>query len=194
MSFIHSQRCSWVKEDSICIEYHDKEWGTPVHDDRILFEFLILEGMQAGLSWITILRKRENYRMAFDQFDPIKIANYGPEKIEEFMQNEGIIRNRRKIESIVKNAQAFLQLQKEFGSFDTYLWQFADGQTIDNHLQDWKDVQTTSIHSGLLSKDLRKRGFSFVGPTICYALMQAIGMVNDHTINCFRYHEVKKLS
>ena len=186
-------RCSWVKDDPICINYHDKEWGTPVHDDRVLFEFLVLEGMQAGLSWITILRKRENYRKAFDGFDPVRIADYDSKKVEEFMQNEGIIRNRKKIESVIRNARAFLEVQREFGSFDRYIWQFVEGKSIDSKLGDWKDVPTTSIESEKMSKDLKKRGFKFVGPTICYALMQAIGMVNDHTVQCFRHNEVKEL-
>ncbi|WP_339062388.1 DNA-3-methyladenine glycosylase I [Tepidibacillus marianensis] len=194
MKQTNTKRCSWVKEEPLCVDYHDKEWGTPVHDDRILFEFLILEGMQAGLSWITILKKRENYREVLDDFNPVKIATYNGEKVEELMKNEGIIRNRRKIESVIKNAQAFLQVQQEYGSFDHYLWQFVDREPIDNQLQDWKEVQTISSQSEKLSKDLKKRGFSFIGPTICYAYMQAIGMVNDHTLDCFRHDEVQRLS
>ncbi|MFV9509949.1 DNA-3-methyladenine glycosylase I [Tepidibacillus sp. LV47] len=186
-------RCSWVKGDPLCIEYHDHEWGVPVHDDRKLFEFLILEGMQAGLSWMTILRKRENYRQAFDDFDPVKIKDYDEKKIEELLKNEGIIRNRKKIEAVIQNAKAFLQIQNEFGSFERYLWRFVDYKPIDNQLKDWKEVQTTSVESEKLSKDLKKRGFRFVGPTICYAYMQAIGMVNDHTIDCFRHEEVKRM-
>ncbi|TCS84376.1 DNA-3-methyladenine glycosylase I [Tepidibacillus fermentans] len=186
-------RCSWVKGDPLCIEYHDQEWGVPVHEDHKLFEFLILEGMQAGLSWMTILRKRENYRRAFDDFDPVKIKDYDEKKIKELMKNEGIIRNRKKIEAIIQNAKVFLQVQKEFGSFERYLWCFVNHKPIDNQLKDWKEVQTTSVESEKLSKDLKKRGFRFVGPTICYAYMQAIGMVNDHTIDCFRYGEVKRM-
>jgi DNA-3-methyladenine glycosylase I len=183
-------RCKWAGEDPLYCDYHDKEWGKPVHDDQLLFEFLILEGAQAGLSWITILRKRENYRKAFDNFDPNVMVNYTPEKVDELMQNEGIIRNKLKINSAIKNAKAFLEVQKEFGSFDKYIWSFTDGKTIQNSWKDMSEVPASTPESEAMSKNLKKRGFKFVGPTICYALMQATGMVNDHTTNCFRHKEV----
>lgn len=184
------KRCKWVTDDSIYIEYHDKEWGIPVHDDRKLFEFLILEGAQAGLSWITILKKRENYRKVFDDFDPVKVAQYGEEKIQELLSNKGIVRNRRKIESTVNNAKEFLAIQKEFGSFDKYIWQFVGGSPKINNWNRIEEVPVTTVESDLMSKDLKKRGFKFVGSTICYSFMQAVGMVNDHTTDCFRYSEV----
>jgi DNA-3-methyladenine glycosylase I len=186
-------RCPWVKEDPLMIEYHDKEWGIPVHDDNLLFEFLILEGAQAGLSWITILRKRENYRKAFDNFDPAKIADYNEEKIEELMNNPGIIRNHRKITAAVANAKAVLEIQKEYGSFDKYIWQFVGGEPIQNKWEKMEDVPSFTAESEKMSKDLKKKGFKFVGPTICYAFMQAVGMVNDHVVGCFRYSEIKKI-
>ena len=184
------KRCKWVTDDHIYIDYHDKEWGVPVHDDRKLFEFLILEGAQAGLSWITILKKRENYRKAFDDFDPVKIAQYGEEKIQELLSNKGIVRNRRKIESTVSNAKEFLKIQKEFGSFDKYIWQFVGGNPKINSWSRIEDVPVTTVESDAMSKELKKRGFKFVGSTICYSFMQAVGMVNDHTTDCFRYSEV----
>ncbi len=183
-------RCKWAGDDPLYCEYHDSEWGVPLHDDRMLFEFLILEGAQAGLSWITILRKRENYRKAFDHFDANVIANYTPEKLDELLQNEGIIRNKLKITSAIKNAKAFLEVQKEFGSFDQYIWSFTDGKTIQNHWTSMSEVPASTPESEAMSKDLKKRGFKFVGSTICYAFMQATGMVNDHTTDCFRYKAV----
>ncbi len=183
-------RCAWAGKDALYCEYHDKEWGVPLHDDRMLFEFLILEGAQAGLSWITILRKRDNYRKAFDHFDPNVIVNYTQQKVDELLQNEGIIRNKLKITSAIKNAKAFLEVQKEFGSFDQYIWSFTDGKTIQNHWASLSELPASTPESEAMSKDLKKRGFKFVGPTICYAFMQATGMVNDHTTDCFRYKEV----
>lgn len=183
-------RCSWTGDDKTYIEYHDKEWGVPVHDDRLHFEFIVLEGAQAGLSWITILKRRENYRKAFDNFDPRKVAKYDDKKIEELLSNKGIIRNKRKIESAVINARAFLEVQKEFGSFDDYIWQFVGGRTIKNSWEKISDAPSKTSESEAMSKDLKKRGFKFVGPTICYAYMQAAGMVNDHVVDCFRYGEV----
>lgn len=183
-------RCEWVGENPLNIEYHDKEWGVPVHDDRLLFEFLILEGHQAGLSWLTILKKRENYSTAFDNFDPMKIANYDQKKIDELLNNEGIIRNRLKINAAIQNAQSFLEVQKEFGSFDRYIWSFVDGQPIVNQWKILKEIPAKTALSDKMSKDLFKRGFKFVGSTICYAFMQAVGMINDHTIDCFRYKKI----
>lgn len=182
-------RCAWVGTDPLAIDYHDREWGVPVHEDRKMFEFLILEGMQAGLSWMTILRKRENFRNAFDQFDPLKIAQYDQRKIEELLTNPGIIRNRRKVESTVLNAQAFLEIIKEFGNFDTYIWQFVGGKPKVNAWRTLQEIPNQTEEAVALSKDLLRRGFKFVGPTICYAHMQAVGMVNDHTVDCFRYPE-----
>ncbi|MFX0147942.1 MAG: DNA-3-methyladenine glycosylase I [Candidatus Hodarchaeota archaeon] len=185
------KRCGWSGNDPLMIEYHDKEWGVPQHDDRELFEFLILEGMQAGLSWSTILKKRENFRHALDNFDYNKISKYNENKIEELLQNKGIIRNRIKIQSIITNAQAFLGIQKEFGSFDDYLWNFVNNRSINNL---WKNLDELPSHtelSDIISKDLKKKGFKFVGSTIIYAFMQAIGLVNDHLVNCFRYKEIK---
>ena len=184
-------RCEWTGADPLMITYHDQEWGLPVHDDRKLFEFLILEGMQAGLSWMTILRKRENFRAAFDEFDPAKIAQYDQAKFEELMNNAGIIRNRRKIEAAAQNARAFLALQEQFGSFDAYSWQFVGGKPLVNSWTEMSQIPAQTEESVILSKDLKKRGFNFVGPTIVYAHMQATGMVNDHTTDCFRYHEVQ---
>lgn len=183
-------RCGWVTEDPLYIEYHDKEWGIPVHDERKLFEMLILEGAQAGLSWITILKKRENYRTAMDNFDYKKIAEYDEGKIEELLSNKGIIRNKRKIDAAISNAKAFIKIQQEFGSFDKYIWQFVGGEPKINSWKNLKEVPVTTEESNKMSKDLKKRGFKFVGPTICYSFMQAIGMVNDHITDCFRYREV----
>ncbi len=180
------QRCDWAKND-LAIQYHDAEWGVPQHDDRKLFEFLILEGAQAGLSWDTILRKRENYRAAFDDFDYKKIALYDEAKKAELLQNEGIIRNRLKIASAVQNANAFLKIQKEFGSFDKYIWNFVDGKPIVNSWKNLSEVPASTAISDAMSKDLKKRGFNFVGSTIMYAFMQACGLVNDHLVSCFRY-------
>lgn len=183
------ERCSWATND-LNIPYHDTEWGVPVHDDRTLFEFLILEGAQAGLSWDTILRKRENYRAAFDNFDAEKVARYTDAKCAELLLNEGIIRNRLKVASAVGNAKAFLKVQDEFGSFDSYIWAFVGGEPIVNHLKGLGDVPAKTDISDAISKDLKKRGFNFVGSTIIYAFMQATGMVNDHLITCFRFDQV----
>ena len=172
------------------MKYHDTEWGVPVHDDRVLFEFLLLEGAQAGLSWITILRKREAYRRAFADFDPERVARFAPKKLERLMQDAGIVRNRLKIESAVKNARAFLRVQKEFGSFDEYQWSFVDGVPIQGGIRSRKDIVPRTEVSDALSKDLKKRGFNFVGSTIMYAHMQAVGMVNDHVIDCFRHRSL----
>jgi DNA-3-methyladenine glycosylase I len=182
-------RCSWPSDD-LSIHYHDEEWGTPTHDDTTLFEFLILEGAQAGLSWDTILKKRQHYRAAFDNFDPKKIARYDRRKIQSLMNNAGIIRNRLKIASAVQNAKAFLKVQDDFGSFDAYIWQFVEGSPIVNSRRSSKQVPARTPESDAMSKDLKKRGFSFVGTTICYAFMQAMGLVNDHTTTCFRYSQL----
>ena len=186
-----NHRCHWAKTE-LSIAYHDQEWGTPIHDDRILFEFLILEGAQAGLSWETILRKREHYRRAFDNFDARKVAKYQPRKIQKLMSDEGIIRNRLKIASATQNARAFLAIQKEFGSFDAYVWRFVKGRPLQR--KRGAPVLPKTSESDALSRDLKKRGFNFVGSTICYSFMQAVGMVNDHDLECFRYREVAKLS
>lgn len=180
------ERCGWAKND-LAIEYHDTEWGVPLHDDRGLFEFLILEGAQAGLSWDTILRKRDAYREAFDGFDPVKVARYTEARQAKLMTNEGIVRNRLKIASAVRNAKAFLEVQKEFGSFDKYIWGFVDGRPIDGKRKKLSDVPARTEVSDAIAKDLKKRGFNFVGSTIMYAFMQATGMVNDHLISCFKY-------
>jgi len=183
-----TQRCAWAGiADPLYLEYHDKEWGVPIHDDRLLFEFLVLEGAQAGLSWITILRKRDSYGQAFDHFDAKKIAAYEDDKIAELMSNPGIVRNKLKINAAVQNAKAFLATQKEFGTFDAYIWQFVGGQPKVNAWKGMGDVPAETDESRAMSKDLLKRGFKFVGPTICYAFMQAAGLVNDHTVDCFRY-------
>jgi DNA-3-methyladenine glycosylase I len=179
-------RCPWAQSD-LSIRYHDEEWGVPVHDDRVLFEFLVLEGAQAGLSWETILNKRQNYREAFDGFDAGKVASYGRGKLTRLLQNRGIVRNRLKVASAVQNAKAFLQVQKEFGSFHRYIWKFVDGQPRVNAWKRASQVPAQSSQSDAMSKDLKKRGFTFVGSTICYAFMQATGMVNDHVTTCFRY-------
>jgi len=183
-------RCAWAGTDPIYQAYHDEEWGVPVHDDRHLFEFLTLEGAQAGLSWITILRKRESYRAAFAGFDPEIVARFDEARVAELLGNPGIVRNRLKVASTITNAHAFLKVQEEFGSFDAYLWRFVGGVPIRNSWQSIKDVPASTPVSDLLSRDLKKRGFRFVGTTICYAHMQATGMVNDHTVDCFRWHEL----
>jgi DNA-3-methyladenine glycosylase I len=186
------KRCEWCKSDPLYVAYHDEEWGVPIHDDKLLFEFLILEGAQAGLSWLTVLKKREHYRKAFDAFDPSIVAKYTQHDVERLMADAGIVRNRLKIESAIKNAQGVLAIQKEFGSFDAYLWRFVDGTAIQNAWETLKDVPVKTQTAEMMSKDLKKRGFNFVGPTICYAFMQAIGMVNDHTTDCFRHDEIKQ--
>ncbi|MCI0455194.1 MAG: DNA-3-methyladenine glycosylase I [Candidatus Dadabacteria bacterium] len=186
------QSCSWPTKSPLMIEYHDKEWGEPVHDDRKLFELLVLEGAQAGLNWETVLKKRENYRKAFHNFDPAKIACYTEKDIKRLLGDPGIIRNRLKIEAAVTNANKFLKIQDEFGSFDKYIWQFVGGKTIYNKLKSLSELQATTKESDGMSKDLKKRGFKFVGSTICYAFMQAVGMVNDHVVNCFRYKELNR--
>jgi DNA-3-methyladenine glycosylase I len=183
-------RCEWSNSDPLYQQYHDTEWGLPSHDDRHLFEMLILEGAQAGLSWITILRKRETYRKAFDNFDAGKIARYDKAKFQKLLANEGIIRNRLKINAAIENAKAFLSVQKEFGTFDAYIWQFVGGKQKKNRFKSLKEIPAKTPESEAMSKDLLKRGFRFVGPTICYAFMQAVGMVNDHVVACFRYREL----
>ena len=190
---IKRKRCAWAGTDPLYVAYHDTEWGVPVHDDPVLFEFLVLEGAQAGLSWITILRKRETYRRAFDGFDPERMARYDQRRVGALMKNEGIVRNRAKSQSAIKNAQAFLAVQEELGSFDAYLWQFVGGKPKQNARKSMKEVPARTTESDAMSKDLLKRGFKFVGSTICYALMQAVGMVNDHTVDCFRHKQVAKL-
>ena len=185
------KRCEWCGADPLYVKYHDEEWGVPVHDDTKHFEMIILDGAQAGLSWLTVLRKRENYRKAFDKFSPKKVAKYDEKKIEELLNNPGIIRNKLKVRSAVTNAQAFLKVQKEFGSFDEYIWQFVGGKPIINKWKSLKYLPATSKESDAMSKDLKKRGFKFVGSTICYAYMQAAGMVNDHVVSCFRYKKLK---
>jgi DNA-3-methyladenine glycosylase I len=183
-------RCSWCEGDVLYRTYHDREWGVPVHDDRLLFEFLTLEGAQAGLSWLTILKKREGYRRAFCGFDPEVVARFDATKVEQLMQDGGIVRNRLKIESTISNARAFLAVQEEFGSFAAYQWRFVDGKPIRNAWQSLQEVPAQTRESDAMSKDLKKRGFRFVGSTICYAHMQAVGMVNDHTVTCFRWPEL----
>ena len=189
----NTSRCKWCEKDSLYIKYHDTEWGAPLHDEQQLFEFLMLETFQAGLSWITILRKRENFRKAFDNFDVKKIAQYDEHKIQALLQDTGIIRNKLKVRAAVSNAQAFLKLQKEFGSFDNYVWAFVNGKHIQNKWEYVKELPGKTKLSDQLSKDLKERGFKFVGSTIVYAYMQATGMVNDHMVNCFRHKEVSKL-
>jgi DNA-3-methyladenine glycosylase I len=189
-------RCGWSTSNELYIDYHDKEWGVPVHDDRLLFEFLILEGAQAGLNWLTILKKRENYRRALNNFDAEKISRYGKSKIESLLNNEGIIRNRLKIESAVINAKAFLKIKKEFGSFDKYIWSRFSGIGGRPKINSWenlKEIPSKTIESDNRSRDLIKRGFKFVGSTICYSFMQAVGIVNDHTVDCFRHKEIINL-
>jgi len=184
---MNKARCAWAGSDALYQQYHDTEWGVPVHDDQRLFEFLILEGAQAGLSWITILRKRENYRAAFDDFDATRIARYDANKIESLLQNTGIVRNRLKVQAAIINAQKFLEIQESHGSFDAFVWQFVGGKPRNNHWRGLAEVPASTVESDAMSKMLKQRGFKFVGSTICYAFMQATGMVNDHTVNCFRY-------
>ncbi|MHA7863146.1 DNA-3-methyladenine glycosylase I [Flagellimonas marinaquae] len=183
-------RCGWCLGDPLYESYHDTEWGVPVRDDDTLFEFLILETFQAGLSWITVLRKRENFRKAFDRFNYKKIATYDQKKVDSLLQDPGIIRNKLKVNATISNAKAFMDIQEEFGSFSTYIWDFVDGEPIKNKWEDYKNAPATTAISDAISKDLKKRGFKFVGSTVIYAHMQATGMVNDHEVNCFRYHEV----
>lgn len=190
---VQLMRCSWCEGDALYEAYHDEEWGVPVHDDRKFFEMLVLEGAQAGLSWITVLRKRESYRKAFDQFDPKRVARYDENKVTRLMENAGIIRNRLKITGAIASAQAFLAVQKEFGSFDAYIWTFVGGKPLNNQREARGDIPAQSVESDAMSKDLRKRGFKFVGSTICYAFMQAAGMVNDHYISCPRHREVQRI-
>lgn len=189
-----AKRCTWAASgDPLMIEYHDREWGVPVHEDRKHFEFLVLEGAQAGLSWAIVLRKREGYRRAFSHFDPVKVARYTEKKILKLTLDPGIVRNRLKIEAVVRNARAFLAIQKEYGSFDAYCWRFVDGRPKLNRWKTIRQIPATSPESDAFSKDLKRRGFSFVGSTIIYAHMQAIGMVNDHLVDCFRYQETRRL-
>ena len=187
---MEKHRCGWCVGDPLYESYHDKEWGVPVYDDATLFEFLILETFQAGLSWITVLRKRENFRNAFDNFDYKKIANYDEEKIESLLKDAGIIRNKLKVNATVSNAQAFMKIQDEFGSFSHYIWKFTNGKPIKNTIANYKDAPANTELSNIISKDLKKRGFKFVGTTVVYAHMQATGMVNDHEVSCFRYEQV----
>jgi DNA-3-methyladenine glycosylase I len=184
------RRCAWAKNEA-AVSYHDQEWGVPVHDDRLLFEFLVLEGAQAGLSWDTILRKREDYRKAFDNFEPAKVARYSDKRVAKLLANPGIVRNRLKIGASIGNAQAFLRVQHEAGTFDAYIWQFVGGRPKRNAWRSYKQMPARTPESDLMSKDLVRRGFKFVGSTICYAFMQAVGMVNDHTVDCFRYVEIR---
>jgi len=186
-------RCSWCGEDPLYVAYHDQEWGVPLHADQQLFEFLILEGAQAGLSWLTILKKRDAYRTAYYQFDVEKIARFNSRSIERLLNNPGIVRNRLKIEASIDNARAFLEVQDVFGSFDNYIWQYVDHHPIQNRWRHLKDIPASTNESIQLSKDLQQRGFRFVGPTICYAFMQAVGMVNDHVIDCFRHKEIANI-
>ena len=188
-----NKRCEWPGKDPLYIDYHDKEWGVPLHDDQKLFEFLILEGAQAGLSWITILRKRDNYRQAYDQFCVDKVARYNKRKQQQLLNNPGIVRNKLKIAASITNAKAFLAVQEEFNSFNNYIWQFTDGGVIQNHWKDLRSIPATSEESDSMSRDLKQRGFKFVGSTICYAFMQATGMVNDHVVDCFRYKQLARL-
>ena len=187
------KRCKWAKDD-LMIEYHDREWGLPLHDDRALFEFLILEGAQAGLSWSTILKRRKGYQIAFNNFDASKVAAFGDREIENLMQDTQIIRNRLKINSTISGAKIFLEIQKDFGSFDKYIWSFVNGKTIINNINHVEEIPSITEESEKMSKDLKKRGFNFVGPTICYAFMQAVGMVNDHEVGCYRWEEVQNIT
>ena len=184
-------RCDWAGSDPLYVTYHDEEWGVPVHDDQTLFEFLILEGAQAGLSWITILKKRAHYQKVFHQFDPVKVARMKKPTIEKLLKDPGIVRNRLKVESTITNAQAFLAVKKEFGSFDSYIWSFVGGAPIVNQWKSMKEIPVTTPESDAMCKDLKKREFRFIGSTICYAFMQAVGMVNDHTVDCFRYNRCR---
>jgi DNA-3-methyladenine glycosylase I len=186
-------RCPWCQSSADYIAYHDNEWGVPVHDERTLFEFLILEGAQAGLSWATILGKRKHYRRVFAQFEPARVARFNPASVEKLLEDPGIVRNRLKIESAVRNARALLEVQEAYGSFEAYVWQFVDGRPIQNAWTGMKSVPARTPVSDAMSKDLRRRGFAFVGSTICYAFMQAVGMVNDHLVDCFRWREIKAM-
>ncbi len=188
---IDIQTCDWPGNDPLMIRYHDEEWGVPVHDDMKLFEFLVLDAFQAGLSWRTVLNKRENFRKAFDEYDVNKIASYGEQEIQRLLSDADIIRNKAKVNATIENAKRFLEVQKEFGSFDTYIWQFTNGKTVYNRHKSLKELPASTSLSDAMSTDLRKRGFKFVGTTICYAFMQAAGMVNDHLVHCFRYSELK---
>ena len=185
------QRCEWANSSALYLDYHDSEWGVPVHDERKLFEFLILEGAQAGLSWSTILNKRQAYVQAFDNFEPTKVASYDDAKVQALLANIGIVRNRLKIQAAIQNARSFLEVRDQYGSFDTYIWQFVDGKPVQNSWKSLQEIPATTKESDAMSKELKKLGFTFVGSTICYAFMQAVGMVNDHTVDCFRWQEVK---
>jgi DNA-3-methyladenine glycosylase I len=187
-------RCEWGTSSVLYVEYHDTEWGVPVHDEQKLFEFLILEGAQAGLSWSTILNKRQAYLQAFDNFEPARVASYDDEKVQALLSNAGIVRNRLKIQAAIQNARAFLAVQDEYGSFDSYVWQFVNGKPIQNSWKILQEIPATTNESDAMSKELKKRGFTFVGSTICYAFMQAVGMVNDHVVDCFRWQEVQELA
>jgi DNA-3-methyladenine glycosylase I len=189
---VHKKRCDWLTEDVIYRAYHDTEWGVPVHDDTKLFEMLILEGAQAGLSWLTVLKRRESYRQAYDGFDPAKIAKWDKVKIEDLLKNPGIIRNRLKVQAAVINAKAYLKVIEEFGRFDAFIWSFVGDSPIRNSWRNIKEIPATTPESDTMSKELKKRGFKFAGSTICYAFMQAVGMVNDHTVDCFRYKDIKE--
>ena len=188
------RRCGWAEVNDLMREYHDREWGVPVHDDRKLFEYMVLDGFQAGLSWATILNKRDNFRRAFDDFDPTRIARYTKRKVEKLMADAGIVRNRQKIESGIGNAKAFLELQREYGSFDAFIWQFVSGAPRQNRWRTMKQIPATSPVSDRMSKDLKSRGFRFVGSSICYAFMQAAGLVNDHVVTCFRHDPIRQMS
>ena len=185
------QRCEWVGSHPLEIVYHDTEWGIPVHDDRRLFELLILEGAQAGLNWLTVLKKRESYREAFAGFDPAEVARFDEARVEALLRNPGIVRNRLKVRSAIRNARAFLKIQEDYGTFDAYVWPFVEGVPKVNRWRSLTEIPAQTPESERMSKDLKKRGFNFVGPTICYAFMQAVGLVNDHTVDCYRYHEVQ---
>ena len=185
------QRCEWGNSSALYIDYHDLEWGVPVHNERTLFEFLILEGAQAGLSWSTILNKRQAYIQAFDHFDPTKVASYDDPKVQQLLANPGIVRNRLKIQAGIQNARSFLEIQDQYGSFNTYIWQFVEGKPVQNSWKSLQEIPATTKESDAMNKELKKRGFTFVGSTICYAFMQAVGMVNDHTVDCFRWQEVQ---
>ncbi len=186
------KRCGWCTNDPLYIDYHDKEWGVPVHDEQHLFEFLILEGAQAGLSWITVLKKRERYRQCFANFEPEAVSRFSDQQLDALLLDSGLIRNRLKIYAARQNAQAFLQIQAEYGSFDQFIWQFVDGQPLQHHRENLQSIPPTTVISDTMSKELKRRGFTFVGSTICYAFMQAMGLVNDHVIHCFRYQELVK--
>jgi len=187
------RRCGWPAEDALMIAYHDEEWGVPLHDDRKLFEFMVLDAVQAGLSWRTVLYKRENYRKALHDFDPARVARFKDKDMARLLSDAGLVRNRLKMAAIVENAKRFLEVQKEFGEFDKFIWQFTGGKTIHNRHKTMKAIPATTVEAETMSKELRERGFKFVGPTICYAFMQAAGMVNDHTMDCFRYKELLKI-